>query len=63
MRTIKTDTYDATREKATAVILTTLKNSETCLVKTEGSYNITTMQVGYSITTKLDSWSPLTFAG
>ena len=40
MITINTPTYNASRTKATAVILTALKNTESCLVNSESSYTI-----------------------
>jgi len=44
MTTINTPSYNASRTKATAVILTTLKKTESCLVNTESSHKIGNME-------------------
>jgi hypothetical protein len=64
MTTINTPSYNASRAKATAVILTALKNTESCLVNTQSSFKISNMEevkdVGLLMS---NTWSALTFSG
>ena len=63
MTSINTPTYNASRTKATSVILTVLKATESCLVNSEAAFSIT-IEVKADISiVKTNTWSSLSFTG